>query len=188
MLFQFQYRGDMHRGREGVVRRLSQIDVIVRVHRRLAADLAAEQLDRPVRQHLVDVHVGLGAGAGLPDIERKVVVEQAPDRLVGGAHDRAGLPLRQAAGRRIDQCRGLFDIAIGVIDALWHAVVADREMHQAALGLRAPIAVGRHLDFAHRVGLVPLPGGANADRDLVNGGLHLVAHDMISFGEWGPEA
>ena len=117
--------------------------------------LPAEQLDRPVRQHLVDVHVGLRAGAGLPDIEREMLVELAGDRLVGRAHDRVGLPLREPPGRGVDQGRRLFDIAIGVVDALWHAVVADREMYEAALGLRSPIAVGRHLDLAHRVGLAP---------------------------------
>jgi hypothetical protein len=36
------------------------------------------------------------------DIERKMLVEQAFDRLVGGTHDRVRLPLRQPAGRGID--------------------------------------------------------------------------------------
>ena len=57
MLLDFQHGGDVHRGREGIVRRLAHVDVIVRMHRRFAADLAAEQLDGAVRQHLVDVHV-----------------------------------------------------------------------------------------------------------------------------------
>ena len=57
-----------------------------------------------------------------------MLVELAGDRLVGGAHDRVGLPLREPSGRGVDQCRRLLDIAIGVIDALRHAIVADREM------------------------------------------------------------
>jgi hypothetical protein len=32
---------------------------------------------------------------------------------------------------------------------LKHAVIADREMDEAALRLSAPIAVGGHLDFGH---------------------------------------
>jgi hypothetical protein len=59
-----------------------------------AADHTAEQLDRLVRQHLVDVHVGLRARTGLPDIERKMLVEPACDGLVGTAHDRLRFPLR----------------------------------------------------------------------------------------------
>ena len=167
-LLQFQHRGNVHRGREGVVRRLAHIDVVVRMHGRLAADLPPEQLDGPVRQHLVDVHVRLCAGTGLPDIERKMLVQLARDRLVGGAHDRVGLPLREPPGRGVDQRRRLLDIAIGVIDALRHAIVADREMHEAALSLRAPVAIGRHLDFAHRVRLAPCSGRVDADRGLVH--------------------
>ena len=41
--------GDMHRGGECVVRGLPHVDVIVRVHRRLAADLSSEELDGPIR-------------------------------------------------------------------------------------------------------------------------------------------
>jgi hypothetical protein len=64
-----------------------------------------------------------------------VIVELACDRLVGGTHNGVGLPLRQPSGGRVDQCRRLLDIAIGVIDRLWQAIVADREMEEAPLGL-----------------------------------------------------
>jgi hypothetical protein len=68
-----------------------------------------------------------------------------------------------------------------VIDALRHAIVADREMHKAALGLRAPVAVGRHVDAAHRVRLVTLAGGVDADRDVAQGGMLLAFHGIVSF-------
>src|SRR5205807_4030130 len=38
-------------------------------------DFPLEQLDGPIRQDLVDVHVRLRARPGLPDIERKMVVK-----------------------------------------------------------------------------------------------------------------
>jgi hypothetical protein len=60
-------RRDMHRGRERIVRRLAHIDVVIGVHRRFRAELAAEHLDRTVRDHLVDVHIRLCAASGLPD-------------------------------------------------------------------------------------------------------------------------
>ncbi len=53
--------GDVHRRREDVVRRLAAIDVIVGVHEASFAARTAEDLGRTVRQHLVDVHVGLRA-------------------------------------------------------------------------------------------------------------------------------
>jgi hypothetical protein len=58
-LDQLARRGDVHRGGERVVRRLAHVDVVVGMDRVLAAHLAAGELDRAVRNHLVDVHVGL---------------------------------------------------------------------------------------------------------------------------------
>jgi hypothetical protein len=83
-------RGDVHRSRERVVRRLAHVDVIVRMHRRLAAELAAEQLDRAVRDHLIEVHVRLRARTGLPDDKREVAVELAVDHFARGAGDGGG--------------------------------------------------------------------------------------------------
>ena len=57
---------------KAVVRRLAHIDVIVGMDRRLGAELAAELFVGAVGDHLVDVHVGLGAGAGLPDHQREM--------------------------------------------------------------------------------------------------------------------
>ena len=60
------------------------------MNRLLGAELAAEQLVGAVGDHLVEVHVGLGAGAGLPDHQRKLVVELAVDHLARRADDGAG--------------------------------------------------------------------------------------------------
>jgi hypothetical protein len=94
-------------------------------------------------------------------------VELAGDRFLGGADDGIGLPARQPSGGGIDQRRRLLDIAIGVIEALGHAVVADREMLEAALGLGAPVAVGRHVDTAHGIGLMAPAGGVDADGNIL---------------------
>ena len=92
-----EHGGDVHRGREGVVRRLRHVDVVVRVNRRLAPELAAEQLDRAVRDDLVHVHVRLGARARLPYVERELAVELPRDHLVGRGADRRR-PSTPAAG------------------------------------------------------------------------------------------
>ena len=83
-------RGDVHRGRERVVGGLRHVHVVVGVDRRLRAELAARHLDGAVGDDLVDVHVGLGARAGLPDVQREVVVERAGDHLVGRRDDQVG--------------------------------------------------------------------------------------------------
>ena len=83
---------DMHGGGKAVVRRLAHIDVIVRMDRRFRAECAAKPLVRAIGDHLVDVHVGLRAGSGLPDHQRELIVELAGDNLVGDRDDRVGAP------------------------------------------------------------------------------------------------
>ena len=75
---------DVHDGREGVVGGSGSVDVVVGVDGLLATHLAAEDLNGTVRDDLVGVHVGLGAGAGLPDNEGEVVEELAIGDLLGG--------------------------------------------------------------------------------------------------------
>lgn len=70
---------DVHDGRERIVRGSGHVDVIVRVNGLLAAHFASEDLNCAVGDDLVGVHVGLGAGASLPDDEGEVV-----DELEGG--------------------------------------------------------------------------------------------------------
>ena len=145
--------GDVHRRREAVVRRLAHIDVIVGVDRLLRAHDAAEKLDGAVGDHLVGVHVRLGAGAGLPDDEREVRVELALDHLVGGPDDRLADLRVEAAEVHVHLGGGALDDAETADDRLGHAFAADREILDRTLGLRAPIAVGRNLDRAEAVGL-----------------------------------
>jgi len=79
-----------------------------------------------------------------------MLVQLAADRLVGSAQNGVRVPLRQPSGRSIHERRRLFDVTIGAVHAFRHAVVANREMDEAALRLRTPITIGGHLDFAHR--------------------------------------
>ena len=85
-------RRDVHRGGKRVVGRLRHVDVIVGMHRRLAAERRAGELAGAVRDDLVDVHVELRAAAGHPDMQRKHVVMLPGQDLVGDLDDqRVGL-------------------------------------------------------------------------------------------------
>src|SRR5690606_35529244 len=66
--------GDVHGGGETVVGALRAVDVVVGVHRALATALAGGDLVGPTGDHLVDVNVALGAAAGLPDHQGKLVI------------------------------------------------------------------------------------------------------------------
>ena len=144
---------DMHRGRERIVRRLAHVDVIVGMNRLLGAEFAAEHLVGAVGDHLVEVHVGLGAGAGLPDHQRKMIVELALDHLARGAGDGAGAARVEQAEFAVGLRCGELDDAERVNDADRHPVMADLEILPRAFGLRAPIAIGGNVDRTEAVGL-----------------------------------
>ena len=131
----------------------------------LAAEDPAHQLDGPVGDDLVGVHVGLRAGAGLPDEEREVVVEAAPGDLLRGAHDEGADARVQAPGRQVDLRARQLEESHGVHDLDGHALgarVADGEVVQGALCLGTPVAVGGHLDGTHRIGLDAHRGGGRS--------------------------
>jgi hypothetical protein len=87
-LLQVQNGGDVHDSGECVVGRGAHVDVVVGVDGLLAAHGAAQNLNGAVGDDLVGVHVGLGAGAGLPDDQREVVNELERGNLLGGLLDR----------------------------------------------------------------------------------------------------
>ena len=143
-------RRDVHRGRECVVGRLRHVDIIVRVQKLSARDLIAA-----VGNDLVAVHVGLRAGAGLPDDEREIVQKLAGNDLVrclfNGGKLFFGHFLRTqgAVGAR----SSLFENAEGMDDLGGHRLDADAdgEVVVAALGLCAPVFVCRDANLTHGI-------------------------------------
>src|SRR6185312_16190053 len=121
------------------------------MNRRFRAEFTAQKLNGAVADHLVDIHVGLGAGAGLPHVEREMLVQLPADHLVTDFLDDVGLPLRQPPRASVDVSGSLLDVSVGVVDILRHAVIADGEVNQRSRGLRAPVAVGLDVDLPHRV-------------------------------------
>ena len=139
-------RGNVHRRREAVVRRLALVHMIVGVDRLLAAALARQDLVGASRDHFVRVHVRLGARAGLPDDERELAVEVAARDFRRGLLDDFGDLGIESADAGIHPRRGLLDEAERVDDLERHLLArSEREILDRALGLRAPIGVGREL-------------------------------------------
>ena len=156
--------GDVHRRREAVVRGLAAVDVVVGMDGLLRAERGAEALVGAVGDHLVDVHVGLGAGPGLPDDEREMPVETTVLHFARRSDDRVGEPLFEHAEVAVDLGRDALHAGEGVDDLDRHRPVADPEVLEGSLRLRAPIAVGLHLDRAERVALAPCPRDAVVHR------------------------
>src|SRR5215472_14170129 len=113
----------------------------------------AEDLVGAVGDHLVGVHVRLGAGTGLPDRERELGVELAVDDLLRGRDDRRALLRIELAHRHVGLGAGALDDAERAHDRQRLLLPADLEVLQRALGLRAPIVLGRDLDRPEGVGL-----------------------------------
>ena len=147
------HRRQVHRSRKDVVARLALVHVVVGVHQAAFPTRATEQFTRPVGQYLVDVHVGLGARAGLPDHQRKLLFMRASHHFIASRHDGRG-----AGG--IQQTQAVVHIRAGTLDLgqrpdefRGHAFARDGKVLQRALGLRPPQAPRRHVDGAKSVAL-----------------------------------
>ena len=123
------------------------------MNRLLGAEFAAEHLVGAVGDHLVQVHVGLRARAGLPDHQREMIVELAVDHLLRGAGDGGGAARIEQAELAVGFCGSELDDAERMDERHRHAVLADAEILPAALGLRAPITIGGDVDRTETVGL-----------------------------------
>ena len=143
----------MHGGWKGIVGRLAHVDVVVRVHGPLGALLTAGQLDGTVGNDLVAVHVGLRATAGLPDHQRKILVELAFDYLVRSLLDDSRLLRRQQPQRLVCDSRRLFQYSESANHLAREAVAADLEVDERTGRLRSVVAIRRYAQIAHAVGL-----------------------------------
>src|SRR5262245_40832005 len=79
-------------------------------------------------------------------------VVRAFDHFVSSRHDGACQALVDQAKLEIGKRRGLLDHGERLDQGQRHALLADPEISARALGLRAPIPVGRYLDEAKGIG------------------------------------
>ena len=109
-----------------------------------------------VGDDLVDVHVGLGAAAGLPDHQGELLVPLPGPDLGADLGDGLRLLRRQFTGLGVGPGAGLLQVGEGGNDLPGLALAADLEMLDAALGLGAPVMLRRNGDGPH--GVVFHPG------------------------------
>ena len=81
-VLQCQGRRDVHGGGEGIVGGLGHVDVVVGMQK-----LPPGQGVAPTRDDLVGVHIGLGAGAGLPHHQGEIVIQCPGHHLVADPTD-----------------------------------------------------------------------------------------------------
>ena len=124
----------MHGRREDVVRRLTHVDVVVRVH----------ALTGEIRDHLVGVHVRARAGAGLEDVDRELVVELAGGDAVAGGGDALGHLGVEQPEIGIRACGGGLDPAEPVRDRGRNRLTRDGEIGDRLVGLASPQLLRAH--------------------------------------------
>ena len=138
--------GDVHGRGKGVVRRLGHVDVVVGMDGDLGSHHPSGHLDGPVGDHLVGVHVALGAAPGLPDAQRELIVELPLGDLAGRGDDQRRLVRRHLAQIGVDLGRRLLQDPDGPDERFGHPIVADRKVVQRPSRLSTPVPVGRDLD------------------------------------------
>ena len=159
------HRGQVHSGGKDIVARLALVHIVVGVHQPRLAARSAQQLAGTVGQHLVHVHVGLGARSGLPHHQRKLLQVATGDHLVRRRHDGRGLDGIEQAQSVVHIGAGALDLGQGADQLRRHALTRNIKMLQRTLGLRAPQALGGHIDGTKAVFL-------GADCGRVGSGCH----------------
>ena len=144
ILHHSQHCGNVQRGGKGVVTGLGTVHMVVGVQHHAV-------FPGQMGNNLVDVHVGLGAAAGLPYHQRELVVPfSLPDLPANGGN---GLCLlrRDAALSRVDLRAGILQIGKRGNDLFGLALPANFEVFPAALGLGAPVVFRRDGYLAHGI-------------------------------------
>ena len=143
--------GHVHRRGKDIVRGLPAVDLVVGMHAALLAALASQELARPVGEHLVHVHVGLGARARLPHHQRKFAVVLSGEHLVGGGGDGFRLLLGKLLEVYVHPRARALDQRERADQLHGHALAGNAEILERALRLRAPQPAGGNADLAEAV-------------------------------------
>ena len=144
-------RGNVHRSREGVVRGLRHIDVVVRMNGLFCAFFAAEQFVCTVGDHLVDVHIALGSASGHPDFEGELSVIIAVEDFIACAENCGTELFGEESKFKIGFRRSFFNENESADDFERNEIVSDIEMEERTLSLRSPVLVCRNLNGSHAV-------------------------------------
>jgi hypothetical protein len=122
--------------------------VVVRVHKRVVALPPAENLDRAVRQHLVDIHMERSARALMEDVGRELVAQVALQNFVGGLNDGTPDVFRQQPQLYVRLRRRLFEQYIRLNHQGRLSNTADGEVLLRPQGLQTPVDIGGQFAFA----------------------------------------
>ena len=71
----------MHNCRETIITRLTHINMIIRMNE-LISNFPTQNMYGPVGNNLIGIHIGLGARTGLPNYQRKLIIQFSLNNLI----------------------------------------------------------------------------------------------------------
>ncbi len=148
---QLEYCGHLQGGGEGVVGGLMQVDVSQGTDPRIVAGQEPQQLQGPVGQHLIDVHVGRGSGPPLQGIDANMAVEPSLHHLLAGRFNRLGLCLIPLAKLSIGPGAGQLDRPEGMDQGRRDGALSQRKVFQRPKGVDAVERPGGDVQFAQKI-------------------------------------
>src|SRR5215468_3330627 len=119
----------------------------------VAAERRAGNLAAAVGNHLVDVHVELGAAARHPHMQRKHVMMLACQDFVAGLNDQFATLIIEPLAGIVGESRGLLQRRVGRDHFARNKILADAEMLEGTLRLSTPQLVSGHFHDAEAVSL-----------------------------------
>ena len=143
--FQRPHQGQLDCCRVHIVGRLPPVDVVVGVQFVILAQRVAEELQRPVGDHLVGVHVCRGARSALHDIHHELVVQVSAHDVRAGPVDGVSAFQVEHAELPISPCRSLFHRTecLDQRTMLSQRDAADGEVLHGTGGVDTPVHAGR---------------------------------------------
>jgi hypothetical protein len=158
----FEHRRHPHSGGIGIVGRLTEVDVIVGMAVGVVAPLVSHELQSPIGDDLVGIHVGRGTGAALDHVHHEVALPVAVDDLLSSPVDGIRDSLVQQSQLPVGPGRRLFDHrqAADQVRKMGDTDPGDGEVFHGAQGLNAVAGVLGDLALAQQVVLGPGDTGA----------------------------
>ena len=142
---------DLDARREGVVRRLCHICVVVRRDDVVAPLRLAAQLERTVAEHFVHVHIDGRARAALDRVDGELVDETARDDLICGTHEDVADFVWKSPCVHVRECRRLFHLCECDDEVRVELLPRDVEVLDGAHRLHAVVDIIGDFQFAEKV-------------------------------------
>lgn len=125
--------------------------MVVRRDDIIASLWLADEFQRPVAEHFIDVHIDRRSRAALNGIHRELIQHLARDDLVGSCHQRFADLLVQPSRCHIGQCRSFLYLGKRLNKVRVNDLSGDLEVVDGTHRLHAVVYLVRYLKFSQKI-------------------------------------